>query len=470
MTERQSLLRRLPAVDKLLQAETVAQLKDEIPHAILLDACQQTVAVLRREILERNRQPEVLAGGVDAVASLAADLARLLWRPSLRPVINATGTLLHTNLGRSPLCAAALRAVNEVSRGYSNLEYDLDSGVRGHRYSHVEKLLCRLTGAEAATVVNNNAGAVLLALTALARGKEAIVSRGELVEIGGSFRVPDVMAAGGVHLREVGTTNKTHLRDYRQAIGDATGLLLKVHTSNYRIVGFHSDVPARELVELGRQFDLPVIEDLGSGMLIDLTEFGLPAEPTVADSVAAGLDLVTFSGDKLLGGPQAGLIVGRLDAVDKVRRHPLARALRIDKMTLAALEATLRLYLDRKRLLAENPVLRLLQVSPASLASRCRALRRRLLDLNLTLTEAAVVRDTARVGGGALPLVELPGYALALKPRTGTVEELAARLRAGAFPVVGRIHEDRLLLNLHTVLPGQSRALFDALAAALSEN
>ncbi len=470
MTERQSLLRKLPAVDRLLQAAPVARLADEIPHAILLEACRQTVEVLRRDILERNRQPEVLTDGVEAVASLAADQARLLWQPSLRPVINATGTLLHTNLGRSPLCAAALQAVNEVSRGYCNLEYDLDSGARGHRYSHVEKLLCRLTGAEAATVVNNNAGAVLLALTALAKGREAIVSRGELVEIGGSFRVPDVMAAGGVTLREVGTTNKTHLRDYRQAIGDATGLLLKVHTSNYRIVGFHSDVPARELVELGRQFGLPVIEDLGSGMLIDLTEFGLPAEPTVADSVAAGLDLVTFSGDKLLGGPQAGLIVGRVEAVDKVRRHPLARALRIDKMTLAALEATLRLYLDRKRLLAENPVLRLLQVSTASLASRCRALRRRLLELNLPLTEAAVVRDTARVGGGALPLVELPGYALALRPKTGTVEDLAARLRQGCVPVVGRIHEDRLLLNLHTVLPGQSRVLLDALATALSED
>ncbi|TYO96113.1 L-seryl-tRNA(Sec) selenium transferase [Geothermobacter ehrlichii] len=464
-TDKQALLRKLPAVDRLLKAPAVRRLETEIPHPLLLEACQRVVDRLRQEILRDQALPADLAAGPDAVAERAAILARQLHQPSLRPVINATGTLLHTNLGRSPLCRAALEAVTAVSRGYSNLEFDLASGERGHRYSHVEDLLCRLTGAEAATVVNNNAGAVLLALTTLARGKEAIVSRGEMVEIGGAFRIPDVMAAGGVILREVGTTNKTHLRDYRQAIGERTGLLLKVHTSNYRIVGFHAEVAAAELVELGREHGLPVIEDLGSGMLIDLSNFGLPREPTVRESVAAGLDLVTFSGDKLLGGPQAGLIVGRREAVEKVRRHPMARALRIDKMTLAALEATLRLYLDRERLLRENPVLRLLQMTPRTLADRCRRLAKRMQALG-ERAEISVVRTTARVGGGALPLTELPGYALAVRPRSASVTALNRRLRQGRPPVVGRVQEDRLLFDLRTVLPGEDRRLLQALTDA----
>ncbi len=462
----QTLLRQLPAVDRLLGATAIRQLAEEIPRPLLVEACQRTIDDLRQAILRGQTKPPELAGTVDTVAERAALLALQLHRPSLQPVLNATGTLLHTNLGRSPLCRAALEAVTAVSRGYSNLEFDLETGERGHRYRHVEDLLCRLTGAEAATVVNNNAGAVLLALTALARGREAIVSRGEMVEIGGSFRIPDVMAAGGVILREVGTTNKTHLHDYRQAIGERTGLLLKVHTSNYRIVGFHAEVAAAELVALGREHGLPVIEDLGSGMLIDLSDFGLPREPTVRESVAAGLDLVTFSGDKLLGGPQAGLIVGRREAVDKVRRHPMARALRIDKMTLAALEATLRLYLDRDRLLRENPVLRLLQIPPRTLAARCRRLAGQLREALGRRAEVTVVRTTARIGGGALPLTELPGHALAIRPRDTGVTELARRLRRGRPPVVGRMQDDCLLLDLRTVLSGEDRLLRQALLDA----
>lgn len=467
MKEKQNLLKQLPAVDRLLNDPVLRQMGDRCPHALLLEAAQQAVAELRQEVLDGTSTPGAADLAIGAVARRTATLAEAKLAPSLRHVINATGTLLHTNLGRAPLCEAALAAIEGVASSYSNLELDLASGRRGHRYSHVEELLCRLSGAEAATVVNNNAGAVLLALTALARDREAVVSRGELVEIGGAFRVPDVMAAGGVALREVGTTNKTHLRDYREAIGEETGLLLKVHTSNYRIVGFTEAVGAAELVELGREHELPVMEDLGSGMLLDLSPFGLPREPTVSEAVAAGIDVVTFSGDKLLGGPQAGLIVGKKWAIEKIRRHPMARALRIDKLTLAALEATLRLYLDRQQALREVPVLRMLAVPTEELRRRCRLLRRRLAAAAGERATMTVVPETSAVGGGALPLTELPGYAVALAPRELSVEAFGARLRRGAPPVMGRIREDRLLLDPRTVDRGEEQSLVAAVAAAL---
>jgi L-seryl-tRNA(Ser) seleniumtransferase len=462
---RQSLLRRLPGIDTLLASAPLQALAMQIPHALLVAAAQQTVAELRTALLaEEGETPDITPA---AVADRAAARARQLAAPSLRPVLNLAGTILHTNLGRAPLAEAALTAIEQVARGYANLEFDLAEGERGRRDSHVEDLLVRLTGAEAATVVNNNAGAVLLALTALARGKEAIVSRGELIEIGGSFRIPEVMETGGVILREVGTTNKTHRHDYAAAIGEATGLLLKVHTSNYRILGFTSAVPAAELVDLGRQHGLPVMEDLGSGMLIDLSGFGLPPEPTVAAAVASGVDVVTFSGDKLLGGPQAGLIVGRRAAVDRIRRHPLARALRSDKLTLAALEATLRLYLDPQRALAEIPTLRMLAIPAAELNRRCQRLQRRITSACGERLQAVVVPAAATVGGGALPLSELPGFALALRPAVGSVAQLAARLRGGEVPVIGRIHEDCLLLDPRTLAAAEETSLIAALAAAL---
>lgn len=298
MHDKQQLLKNIPAVDRVLDCQNLATVS--APHSLVLEAAREAVSYARNKILadEDNFCADLESIRKDAHARLQMKLI-----PSLREVINATGTLLHTNLGRAPLCSAALENISSIARGYSNLELDLASGKRGHRYSHIDELLCRLTGAEAAAVVNNNAGAVLLSLTALARGREAVVSRGELVEIGGAFRVPDVMEAGGVELREVGTTNKTHLRDYHGAINPETGLLLKVHTSNYRIVGFTQSVGAHELVSLGREHDIPVMEDLGSGMLFDLSAFGLPREPTVAEQVEAGIDVITFSGDKLLGGP-----------------------------------------------------------------------------------------------------------------------------------------------------------------------
>ncbi len=468
MTDKNALLRRLPAVDRVLHAPSLQGLTATVPSPLLLEAAQQAVEALRRRILRSDGELPEGAFDVEAVASDAATLAVAKSAPSLRPVLNVTGTLLHTNLGRAPLSDAALEAMAAVSRSYSNLELDLSTGERGHRYSHVEELLCRLTGAEAATAVNNNAGAVLLGLTALCKGREAIVSRGEMVEIGGAFRVPDVMAAGGVLLREVGTTNKTHRRDYEEAIGEQTGLLLKIHTSNYRIVGFTSAVSGAEMVEIGRRRGLPVMEDLGSGMLMDLSAFGLPQEPTVAEAVSAGIDVVTFSGDKLLGGPQAGLIVGRRDAVDRIRRHPMARALRIDKLTLAALEATLRLYLDRERALRELPVLRMLSVTAEELKTRCRSLSRRISAVAQDTLDVEVVAEASTVGGGALPLTELPGFALALSPRSLSVDEFSGRLRLGIPAVVGRIQEGRFLVNPRTLAQAEEKALVAAVAAALA--
>jgi L-seryl-tRNA(Ser) seleniumtransferase len=467
MAARTALLQQLPAIDRLLNAPTLLAMAEEIPRSLLLEAAQETVAALRRELLELSAAAPAPELSVEAVAQRAAQLASEKMRPSLRQVINATGTLLHTNLGRAPLAQCALEAIAEVSRGYSNLEFDLQSGERGHRFSHVEDLLCRLTGAEAAVVVNNNAGAVLLALTALAKGRQAIVSRGEMVEIGGAFRVPEVMAAGGVSLKEVGTTNKTHLRDYREAIGPDTGLLMKIHTSNYRIVGFTSAVSGAELVALGQEQGLPVLEDLGSGMLFDLSPFGLPQEPTVAEAVAAGIDVITFSGDKLLGGPQAGLMVGKKAAIGKIRQHPIARALRIDKLSLAALEATLRLYLDRERALAEIPVLQMLAAPAEAIKQRCRRLARKLRPILGEQVRIEIIPEPAAVGGGALPMTQLPGYALALTPQDISVDSLATRLRLGSPAVAGRIQEGRLLLNPRTIFAAEEPQLLAALRAAL---
>jgi len=466
MNDLNRTLRQIPAVDRILQTAPLLDLATTLPHAILREAAQKVLDECRTALRAGKSIPEEELGA-GHLAQVAHALALQTHRPALRRVINATGTLLHTNLGRAPLATAAIDAAVEVGRGYSNLEFDLETGSRGHRDTLIESLLCRLTGAEAATIVNNNAGAVLLALAALGAGREAIVSRGELVEIGGAFRIPEVMAAGGVLLREVGTTNKTHLRDYAAAIGDETGLLLKVHTSNYRVVGFTAAVSTEELVALGQSHGLPVLEDLGSGMLLDPAEFGLPEEPTVPATVAAGVDVVTFSGDKLLGGPQAGLIVGRREAIDRLRRHPLARALRCDKVTLATLEATLRLYLDPQRARAEIPVLQMLDMRVEDLRRRGRRLGKRLQQRLGDRAEVTVVAEPSAIGGGALPLTELPGYAVALTPATLSVDQLGERLRAGNPPVVGRIRDNRLLLNLRTVSASEEPLLLAAIDAAL---
>ena len=465
MSDRRALLRTLPAIDKLLATTLLTELAKTQPHLLIVAAAQQTVDDLRRQLLnEKAALPDLdLENAAAQVCARVAELAT----PSLRKVINVTGTLLHTNLGRAPLCSDALQAITNVARGYSNLEYDLNAGQRGKRFTHVEELICKLTGGEAATVVNNNAGAVMLCLASLAGGRSALVSRGELIEIGGSFRIPDIMAASGVKLVEVGTTNKTHLKDYAETINAETALILKVHTSNYRILGFTEAVSGEALAELAHQHDIPVLEDLGSGLLIDLTAYGLPKEPTVREALKTGIDLVTFSGDKLLGGPQAGIIVGTRKVIDKVRKHPMARALRIDKLTLAALEATLRLYLDPQKALKEIPTLRMLSISNKELQQRCEKLLPKLQDALGDAAEFNLCEASATVGGGALPLAELPGWVIALAPKSISLNEMTRRLRNCDPPLIGRIQDDRFLIDPRTLSNDDEESLLQALKQAL---
>jgi L-seryl-tRNA(Ser) seleniumtransferase len=404
-------LRELPSVDELARS---------VDDPLAVDAAR-TVLDRAREEIQAGFEPSGLRKRVEAEIAL--------WRrPRLRRTLNATGVLVHTNLGRAPLPEAALERVREVGRGYSNLEYDVTAGTRGSRQDHVVALLRRLTGAEAALVVNNNAAALLLALAALADGREVLVSRGELIEIGDGFRIPDVLARSGAQLVEVGTTNRTRVEDYERAIGEDTALLLRVHQSNFRIVGFSALPALGELARVAERHGIPLVDDLGSGALVDV-----PDEPSVRESLETGADLVSFSGDKLLGGPQAGIVVGRADLVERLRRHPLQRALRADKLTLAALEGTLGLYLEPARALQEVPVLRMLVEPTATVRARAERLA--------GLVGGSVEETVARVGGGAVPLTELPSFACAVE------EELAQPLRACDPPVVGVLREGRLLLD-----------------------
>ncbi len=465
MTSSKTGLSALPPVDRVLDDPRVAGLADRCDRRVLTGLVRDALAALREDLLE-GRAPADRPKLIElAVAGVREGLDRKL-APRLGAVVNATGIVLHTNLGRAPLAAGAVRRIAETASGYCGLEIDLETGGRGSRHRIVEELLCELTGAEAAAVVNNNAAAVLIILNSLALGREVVVSRGQLIEIGGSFRLPDVMERSGAVPVEVGTTNRTHLSDYDAAISERTGLLLDAHTSNFRVLGFTASVPLEELAALGRRRGLPVARDLGGGALIDLAELGLPAEPLVADSVAAGADVVTFSGDKVLGGPQAGLIVGRRESVDRIRTNPLMRALRCGKLTYAALEATLRLYLDRSRLLAEHPVLSRLTVPVATLKRRGGRLRGRLADLREAGWLIEVIDSRAQAGSGSLPLEEIPSAALAVKPPALPVEELAARLRRHDPPVLGYVRGDRLHLDLRTVAAAEIAVLEVALRRA----
>jgi L-seryl-tRNA(Ser) seleniumtransferase len=450
-------LRQLPSVDRLLGEPAVQEV-------VLAYGRSQTVEALRA-VLDTVRE-EVRSGAEvpDAAALLAhADLyLQELLAPTLRRVINATGVIIHTNLGRAPLSAAAQAAMTAVSKGYSTLEYDLDTGQRGHRTVHAERLLCQLTGAESALAVNNNAGAVLLALTGLASGRGVVISRGQLVEIGGGFRIPAVMAQSGARLVEVGTTNRTHLRDYSLAIaGDENiALLLRAHHSNYRIMGFTTEPGLDELVTLGAEHGLPVMDDLGSGTLLDTARYGLAHEPMVQESVAAGAAVVCFSGDKLLGGPQAGIIVGQAEYVEPLKRHPLARALRADKLCLAGLQATLLHYI-KDEATAHIPVWRMIAAPAPEIERRARRWRSRLRREGFT---ADIIDAQSTVGGGSLPGETLPTKAVALS--VSHPDQLAAALRAADPPVIARIEEDRLLLDPRTVLPEEERELLTAVVEA----
>jgi L-seryl-tRNA(Ser) seleniumtransferase len=447
----QQMLRRLPGVDSLLEAARSEPALQSIPKTVLTRSIRETLESLRRRILE---QAEPIAEPSLAPAALMATVTRRaaqLQAYNLQRTVNATGVVVHTNLGRSCLAQEAIDHVAAVASHYSNLEFNLAAGRRGSRYSAVEDLLCELSGAEAALAVNNNAGAVLLSLDTLARDKEVIISRGELVEIGGSFRIPDVMTRSGAVLKEVGTTNRTHLRDYQQAVTTDTGLLLKVHASNYSIVGFIAAVSLTDMVALGRQLNLPVMEDLGSGNFIDLTQYGLAAEPTVQASVAAGVDVVTFSGDKLLGGPQAGLIVGRRAILERIKANPLTRALRIDKLTLAALEATLRLYRDEAQAVTRIPTLRMLLAQRTEIEGRARRLAEGLRQLGDERLTAVLCDLTSRAGGGALPLMDLPSCCVGIRLAGQSANRIEAALRKGRPPIIGRIENDLYIMDPRTI-------------------
>jgi len=468
MSLHQQVLRKIPSVDEILSKPEMVDLLNAHPRAIVVDAIRKGLNGLREALL--NQDPSKIEDATFSFDHLYPIIQReidLQLRTRLRRVINATGVVIHTNLGRSPLPPQALQHMTNISRTYSNLEYDLELGERGDRYSHVEGILCRLSGAESALVVNNNAGAVLLVLNTMAEGKEVIVSRGELVEIGGAFRIPDVMKRSGALLKEVGTTNRTHLSDYEKAVGSQTALFLKVHTSNFRIMGFTSSVSLQELVQLGKQYDLPVMEDLGSGCLLDLTAYGLEKEPTVPEVIGAGVDVVTFSGDKLLGGPQAGLILGKKKFMDPIKVNPLTRALRIDKLTLAALESTLLLYLDEKRATREIPTLRMLSLDMGKLKRRGRRLLKRLSGVAQGGIEFILKEDISQVGGGAYPLQELPTIVLTIKPLNLSVNRLQENLRKDEPPVISRISQDELILDMRTVFDDEIPLLAAGIERAL---
>jgi L-seryl-tRNA(Ser) seleniumtransferase len=459
----QAELRKLPSVDKLLQCPEIIVLSEQHSRQVVVEAIRAELDLARQGILAgRAVHPE--AALVQAVAQRVTTNIQ----PTLQSVINATGVIIHTNLGRALLSRRAQAAMFQAASAYSNLEYDLEAGTRGSRYVHAADLLCRLTGAEAALVVNNNAVAVVLALTALVKGAEVLISRSQLVEIGGGFRIPDIMAQSGATLVEVGTTNRTYIHDYERAIRpERTGMLLSVHHSNYQITGFTTQPTLAELADLAHRYEILLMEDLGSGTLLDTAPYGLAHEPTIQESIAAGVDIVTASGDKLLGGPQAGLILGKSHLINTIKKHPLTRALRVDKMTLAALQATLLAYLERKAI-EEIPVWQMIAASPAALARRASRWRKALQKMpELSNLSIKVAESVSTVGGGSLPGQTLPTKVLAIS--VDSADSLAEKLRytKSSPPVIARIENNRLLLDPRTVLPEQDGALVAALKEAL---
>ena len=465
---RRKELRSLPSVGSLLESPELSAYEGTAPHAVLASAAREAIAAARASLGGEARK-RAAAPPREEILRDAVRRVELALRPAPRPVINATGIVIHTNLGRAVLAEEAVRAVEETARRFSDLELTLATGTRGSRMAHVEPLLTEILGAEAALVVNNNAAAMLLALNTFSLGKEAVVSRGQLVEIGGSFRIPEILMRAGALLREVGTTNKTRLRDYERAIGPKTGLLLRVHPSNFAMVGFTEEATRKELVALARKKRLPLVEDIGSGALIDFTRWGLPAEPIAREALAQGVSVVCFSGDKLLGGPQAGILAGKRKLIQALKANPMARALRVDKLTLAALVATLRLYRDPERAGTAIPTLRMLGEAAGSVRARAEEILRALGADRASQGRAEVVACSTEVGGGAMPLARVPSYALALRPARGRVEDLARSLRTGPDPVIGRIESGRLLLDLRTVHRDEHERLAASIARALEE-
>lgn len=455
------LLAKLPKVDKVMQAEVISAWQAELDLDYIKETIQLEIDKIRQRILEGEAtDPEVVA--FDQVVNQVNDALTIRVQPSLKPVINATGTVLHTNLGRAPLSEEVVQAIAELAPSYSNLEYDLAAGKRGSRYVHLKDVLKQITGAEDALVVNNNAAAVLLMLSALTEKQEVLISRGELVEIGGSFRIPDVITRGGAHLREVGATNKTHLKDYQQALSDQTGAILRVHTSNYRLVGFTDHVSDHDLVELAHEKGVLALNDLGSGLFLDMQQFGLPYEPTVQEAIRAGFDVVTFSGDKLLGGPQAGIIVGKKHLLDKIRSHPLTRALRTDKVTLVALEVTMRQYLNPEVALEKIPVLQKISQSLDQLQAKADKMIRAINDLSEDW-QAERQPGQSQIGGGSYPGSTLPTALVQIAHAHCSAAQLEHYLRTRTKPIIARVQQDYVQLDVRTLLESEMDEIIQVL-------
>lgn len=459
------LLRKLPKIDELLNEEKIMRASEGLPRSQVKDALRKVIDEKRKLLLNDHADEEEVAYG--RIVEEAVIAVTACGRRSLRRVINGTGVVLHTNLGRARLSRAAIEAVCEAAGNYSTLEYDPAAGCRGSRHDHVESVITRITGAEAAMVVNNNAAATMLCLAALGKGREIIISRGELVEIGGSFRIPEIMEESGAFLREVGTTNKTKYSDYEENIGENTGALLKVHTSNYKIIGFTEEVSLQELKQLAQAHHLPLIYDMGSGLLAGLEEVGI-GEPTVREGLAAGADVILFSGDKLLGGPQGGVIAGKKTYIEKMKRHPLARVLRVDKMTLAAMEATFRAYYDEERAMREIPVLSMLTKSGGLLEQEARELKRKIEEKNLGF-DLRVEPSVGKVGGGSAPAAVLEGYAVSLSHGKIPVQIIEAALREGELPVIVRVSHDRILIDPRTMTEREQQETADKLEEIVKE-
>jgi len=458
MNEKQKLLSHLPSVDKIMKSEQGEQWLKIYPRAYVLQAIREVIDLRRRDLIEGhtpNLSEEYM------IAEIESKLDSLT-SYSLKPLINATGVVIHTNLGRSILSEKALEHIRQVSESYSNLEYDINEGKRGKRYSHLKRILKEVTGAEDSLVVNNNSAAVMLCLNTLAKNKEVVVSRGELVEIGGSFRMPEIMASSGALLREVGTTNKTRLSDYENAINENTALILKVHQSNYRITGFTEEVLIEALIHLGKLHKIPVMFDLGSGCLIDLKPFGILNEPAVKEVVDSGVDVITFSGDKLLGGPQGGVIVGKKQYIEIIQKNPMTRAMRIDKLTLAGFEATLMEYIDEEKAIKNIPTLRMLLQKPEEVKGRAKKIATRL-KREIKDVRIHVLPDSSRAGGGAMPETDLPTYVVSIKPPNLSVNELEEKLRKGNPPIITRIKEDSLIIDARTVRDKEIESLVKAI-------
>ncbi|QEK12051.1 L-seryl-tRNA(Sec) selenium transferase [Crassaminicella thermophila] len=468
MSKKRDLFAQIPKVDDLLNKEQIKSLGEKVSRTIIVESVRENIDRIRKKIIKlKDCDVDTFKIDYDELLENIVNSINNKNMINLRKVINATGVVLHTNLGRALLCESIKKDVWDVASSYSTLEFDIKSGKRGSRYAHVEGILSKLTGAESAMVVNNNAAAVLLVLGTLAKNKEVIVSRGQLVEIGGAFRVPDVMLQSGAKLVEVGTTNKTHLLDYEDAINEETAALLKVHTSNYKIIGFTQEVDLKDLIVLGKKYNIPIIEDIGSGTFVDFSRFGLCKEPTVQESITMGVDIVTFSGDKLLGGPQAGIIVGKKKYIDQMKKNPITRAFRVDKLTLAALEGTLRLYLNEKEALRKIPTLRMLTISLEEIKQKADLLYKRLNE-NIKNCFIEKINGFSQVGGGSMPLEKLPTILISIKPKFLSINKFEEMLRNNKTPIITRISEDRVLMDVRTIDENEFNMIVEGIVNILS--